>query len=200
VLGNNVKNFVILIPNEAHESINQPKDQYPLVNQPYIPQNAIVNVGTSIVWFNSDVDHERTITVTEGNSYPSTETDNNLTAAPIYESGKFEYNTAILSSAFNNTGRYTYLEKDVDEDDPSFIMKGTITVINQPESLTSSSALGAFDTVGVLMVPFRDIQTYTSNLHNRGFIIDSTHSFKDLRGGQSGTGDEQTLIVWTTHI
>jgi hypothetical protein len=22
------------------------------------------------------------------------------------------------------------------------------------------------------------------------------HNFQDLRGGQSGTGDEQTLIVW----
>ena len=28
--------------------------------------------------------------------------------------------------------------------------------------------------------------------------IDGTHNFKDLRGGQSGTGDEQTLIIWTT--
>jgi hypothetical protein len=24
----------------------------------------------------------------------------------------------------------------------------------------------------------------------------STYNFKDLRGGQGGTGDEQTLIVW----
>ena len=30
VLGNNVKNLVILIPNEAHESTNQPRDQYHL--------------------------------------------------------------------------------------------------------------------------------------------------------------------------
>ena len=47
VLGNNVKNLVVLIPNEAHESTNQPRDQYPLANQPYLPQNAIVNVGTA---------------------------------------------------------------------------------------------------------------------------------------------------------
>jgi hypothetical protein len=145
------------------------------------------------------VDHERTITVTEGNSLPSTETDNNLAAAPIYESEKFDYNTAIISSSnFNNTGTYTYFEKDVNEDDPSFVMNGTITVINQPESLTSS-VLGPVDTVGVLMVPFQDLQTYTSDLHNRGFTIDSTHNFKDLRGGQSGTGDEQAVIVWTTY-
>jgi len=197
VLGNNVKNLVILIPNEAHESTNQPRDQYPLANQPYLPQNAIVNVGTVVTWFNGDVDHERTLTVAQGNSIPSTETDT-LTAAPMYESGKFEYDTAITSSDFNDTGTYTYFEKDVNEDDPGFVMNGTITVINQPESLTSTSAVGTIDTVGVLMVPSQGIQTYTSDLHNRGFAIDSTHNFKDLRGGQSGTGDEQTLIVWTT--
>ena len=60
------------------------------------------------------------------------------------------------------------------------------------------NTLGSADTVGILMVPTQDIQTYTTDLENRGFNIDSTHNFKDLRGGQSGTGDEQTLIVWTT--
>ena len=54
------------------------------------------------------------------------------------------------------------------------------------------------DTVGVLMVPTQDIQTHTTDLEGRGFDIDSTSNFKDLRGGQSGTGDEQTLIVWTS--
>jgi hypothetical protein len=50
----------------------------------------------------------------------------------------------------------------------------------------------------MLMVPTQDIQTYAADLQNKGFTINSTHNFKDLRGGQSGTGDEQTLIVWTT--
>ena len=192
-----MKNLVILIPNEAHESTNQPRDQYPLANQPYLPQKAVVNVGTVVTWFKGDVDHERTITMAQGNSIPSTETDT-LTAAPIYESSEFEYNTAITSSPFYDTGTYTYFEKDVNEDDPGFVMNGTITVIHQPESLTSSSASGPVDAVGVLMVPSQGIQAYTSDLHNRGFAIDSTHNFKDLRGGQSGAGDEQTLIVWTT--
>jgi plastocyanin len=198
VLGNNVKNLVILIPNEAHESTNQSRDQYPLANQPYLPQNIILNAGTAVTWFNGDVDHERTITAVRGNSIPSSETPTS-TAAPMYESGGFEYNTAVTSLAFNNTGTYTFFEKDVNEDDPAFIMNGTITVINQPElSSSSSSASGTFDTVGVLMVPSPDLQLYTSDLTSRGFGIDSTHNFKDLRGGQSGTGDEQTLIVWTT--
>ena len=25
------------------------------------------------------------------------------------------------------------------------------------------------------------------------------HNFKDLRGGQSDTGDEQTLVIWTSN-
>ena len=36
----NIKHFVILIPDEAHESLNQPKDQYPFINQAYLPQHA----------------------------------------------------------------------------------------------------------------------------------------------------------------
>ena len=31
-----------------------------------------------------------------------------------------------------------------------------------------------------------------------GINVDNTYNFKDLRGGQKGTGDTQTLIVWTT--
>ncbi|MGA6991490.1 MAG: hypothetical protein WBX81_13800, partial [Nitrososphaeraceae archaeon] len=42
-------------------------------------------------------------------------------------------------------------------------------------------------------------QNFYRSYSNRGFAIDSTQNFKDLRGGQSGTGDEQTLIVWTTY-
>ena len=28
--------------------------------------------------------------------------------------------------------------------------------------------------------------------------VDNTYDFKDLKSGQEGTGDIQTLIVWTT--
>src|SRR5262245_3019932 len=65
ILGDNIKNLVILIPNEAHESPNQPKDQLPLANQPYLPQNAVVNGGTTVTWFNGDVDHDRKITISD---------------------------------------------------------------------------------------------------------------------------------------
>ena len=79
-------------------------------------------------------------------------------------------------------------------------MNGNIQVVNQIQSSSSLSdnTQSSRDTVGILMVPTQDIQTYTTDLESKGFAIDSTHNFKDLRGGQSGTGDEQTLIMWTT--
>jgi hypothetical protein len=54
------------------------------------------------------------------------------------------------------------------------------------------------DTAGVLMLPTQDISNYVESLKRKGSTVESTHNFKDLRGGQSGTGDEQTLLVWTT--
>lgn len=45
ILGNNVKNFVIIIPDEAHESLIQRKNQLPLTNQPYFPQHLVTNVA-----------------------------------------------------------------------------------------------------------------------------------------------------------
>jgi hypothetical protein len=46
-LGINVKNVIILIPNEGHESPALPEEQRE-INQPYVPENIIVNHGTKI--------------------------------------------------------------------------------------------------------------------------------------------------------
>ena len=188
-LGDNIKNLVILIPNEAHESTNQPKDQLPLANQPYLPQDAVVNRGTTVTWFSGDVDHDHKITQSGGGESASTG----------FESGDFAFNTPSRSITFNDTGRFNYLEADVNDNDPSFVMNGTINVINQANSLTGTNATaGSPNTVGTLMVPAQDLDQYVSTLTSKGFTIDSTHTFKDLRGGQKGTGPEQTYIVWTT--
>jgi catalase (peroxidase I) len=97
-------------------------------------------------------------------------------------------------------------------------MEGQISVVDQPlpttvtaiadpstQSSTSLSNNTVFnletenqdiDTLGTFMVPTQDIDTYISQLVDRGFVVESTHDFQDLRGGQEGTGDRQTLIVW----
>ena len=66
-LPSDVKNFAILIPNEAHESPLLPKEQR-LINQPYVPQNLVSGANTQIIWFSGDVGHTRKITLTDENS------------------------------------------------------------------------------------------------------------------------------------
>jgi hypothetical protein len=58
----NVKNFVILIPNEGHESPELHPEQR-LINQPYVPQKLIIDSDTNIIWFSGDVGHTRQITL-----------------------------------------------------------------------------------------------------------------------------------------
>lgn len=48
------------------------------------------------------------------------------------------------------------------------------------------------------MVPTQDIDSYIQQITDAGINVDNTYDFKDLRGGQKGTGDMQTLIVWIT--
>jgi hypothetical protein len=183
-LSSNVKNLVVLIPNEGHHGLQADEDRF--LDQPFIPQNAVVNEGTNIVWFNGDVGHDHNLVVT-----------NNLTGESVSETGVFP-EFEVRNVALNGTGNYHYT--DTEDYEEGFVMDGNIRVVDQTQ--TSSSLPGntqdSTDSVGVLMVPTQDIQTYTTDLESRGFTIDSTHNFKDLRGGQSGTGDEQTLIVWTT--
>ena len=193
ILGNNFKNLVVLIPNEGHHGPQADEDRF--LDQPFIPQNAVVNKGTNIVWLNGDVGHDHNLVVT-----------NNSTGGTVHETGVFPQ-FEVRNLALNETGNYHYT--DTEDYEEGFVMSGNIQVVDQSQSSSSTpsspspmslsgNTQSSADTVGVLMVPTQDIQTYTTDLESRGFTIDSTHNFKDLRGGQSGTGDEQTLIVWTT--
>ena len=184
--GDGVQNLFILIPNEGHHGPQADEDRF--LDQPFIPQNVVVNKGTNIVWFNGD-DHNLVVT-------------NNSTGGTVHETGIFPQ-FEVRNIALNETGNYHYT--DTEDYEEGFVMSGNIQVVDQsqasPLSLSATSpgnTQSSSDIVGVLMVPTQDIQTYTSDLESRGFNIDSTHNFKDLRGGQSGTGDEQTLIVWTS--
>ena len=96
---------------------------------------------------------------------------------------------------FNITGDYEYA--DTVEYEEGFGMTGNIIVNGQGSGgqVISSSS---FDIVGALMVPSMMIQEVTDEMRNVGFAIDSMHNFKDLCGGQSDTGDEQVLVIWTS--
>lgn len=185
-----VRNLIILIPNEAHESPSLPKEQR-FIDQSYIPENIEVNEDTTIMWFNGDVGHTHKITLVDGRSNT------------IFDSGVFAFGSVSKSLILNNTGEFTYSESNVNKDDPNFIMQGAITVTeNNNTDLYSGTNLNlgtsgntTVDTIGFLMVPTNELKTHVSNIGNNEVDILDTYTFEDLLGGQKGTGTEQTLLV-----
>ena len=182
VLGSNVKHLVIVIPNEGHHGPGE-EDEARFIAQPFLPQNAIVGPGTQVAWFNGDVGHEHNIVVSDTNG------------AQLFETGEFTELEASTPITFNTTGDFEYA--DTVEYEGGFVMTGNIRVVDQ--GVTATTPTASFDTVGALMVPSMDVQNIAASIKNAGFGIDSMHNFKDLRGGQSDTGDEQTLVIWTAN-
>jgi plastocyanin len=203
VLGKNIKNLVISIPNEGHEDPTVPKDLR-VINQPYIPENAIVNVGTTVTWLNADAGHRHSITLVDNN-----------TKNVVYNSGRFDNFNASKPFTFNNVGAFAYSGPSYDRAVPNYKMNGTITVVNQPlatsfntttSTLASSSSSGAInnnnniDTIATLMVPSKLLSKTISDLKSQGFAIDNQYPFLSLRGGGSAAGGDkqQVLLVLTS--
>jgi len=193
-LGKNIKNLIIEIPNEGHEDPTQPKELR-VVNQPYLPRNAIVNTGTTVTWFNADAGHKHQITLL-----------NNKTQTVVYESGLFDNFAASKPIKFNNTGAFAYSGPSNDKAVPNYKMNGTLTVINQPlsNSFNSTSSTPAtsnnIDTVSTIIVPAKKLDKVSSDLRNQGFGIDNQYPFKSLRGGGGTTGGDknQAMLVLTS--
>ena len=182
ILPGNAKHLVILIPNEGHHGPGE-EDESRFIAQPFVPQNVVINPGTQVIWFNGDVGHEHNIVVTDESN------------SPVFETGEFTELQASRPFMFNNTGDFDYA--DTVEYEEGFVMTGNIIVNGQGSGgqVISSSS---FDTVGALMVPSMMVQDVTDEMRNVGFAINSMHNFKDLRAGQSDTGDEQVLVIWTS--
>ena len=53
-------------------------DEDRFMDQPFIPQNAVLNKGTNVIWLNGDVGHDHGLVVT-----------NNSTGETVYETGVF---------------------------------------------------------------------------------------------------------------
>ncbi|MGD9534508.1 MAG: hypothetical protein AB7V56_12165 [Candidatus Nitrosocosmicus sp.] len=185
--GNNVKTLVILIPNEGHHAAGEDNEAR-FLDQHFVPENAVISTGTTVLWFNGDVGHERTIDVKDANGNS------------VFNTGEITDTQPSESFTFSNPGEYNYEAQG----DPGVTMTGSITVGNIDSAVTPTSSSSAssnssnFDTVGVIMVPTQDIDSYIQQITSAGITVDNTYDFKDLRGGQKGTGDTQTLIVWTT--
>ena len=194
VLGKNIKNLIIEIPNEGHEDPTQPKELR-VVNQPYLPRNAIVNTGTTVTWFNADAGHKHQITLLD-----------NKSGTVVYESGLFDNFAASKPFRPNNTGTFAYSGPSNDKAVPNYKMNGTLTVVNQPlsNSFNSTSPTVAtsnnVDTIGTIIVPAKLLDKVSSDLKGQGFGIDNQYPFKSLRGGGGTTGGDknQVLLVLTS--
>lgn len=183
VLGNDVKNLIILIPDEAHHGNGEAKENR-FIEQSFLPQNAVVNRGTNVIWFSGDVSHEHRIIF---------DNDENL-----FDSGVLTEYSASNPMVFNTIGDFGYYSPDIDQEavQKGFVMRGDVKVIDQPNKLNTNPNANV-ESVGVFMVPTKDIDEYSTDFTEKGFSIESTYSFKDLRGIARDTGSEQTLIVWT---
>ena len=181
---NTVKNFIVLIPNEAHESPLLPKEQR-LINQPYVPQNLVVDPQTNIIWFSGDVGHTRKVTLTDDNS------------KEIFDS-ILKFNSASDPLSINQSGKFKYHEEDANSQDPEFVMEGTITIANSdsPSSINNNvnDTQPNIETMAILMVPTEDIKEHSEIIRENNVDILDQYSFKDLRETGSG-GKNQTLLV-----
>ena len=84
ILGDNIKNLVILIPNEAHEPTNQPKGSVAPCKSTVPSSRCCCNSGNHCYMsFNGDVDHDHKITQSGGGK----------SASAGFESGDFTFNT-----------------------------------------------------------------------------------------------------------
>jgi plastocyanin len=198
VLGKDIKNLIIELPNEGHEMPNAKPRDLRVVNQPYLPQNAVVNVGTTVTWFNADAGHHHQITLVNNNSKNT-----------VYESGLFDNFTASKPIRFNDTGTFAYSGPGFDKGAPNYKMNGTITVVNQPltTSFNSTSATGAApnamsqatpnnsDTITTIIVPANLLDKVVSDLKGQGFGIDNQYPFKSIRGGGGTAGGDKNQVM-----
>jgi plastocyanin len=198
-LGNNVKNLVILVPNEAHEPYSLKEQQ--LINQAFIPQNVRMNVGTTMVFFNADVGHDHREVIVNG-----------LTGSRVFDTRIFSYDdeddnipNSSRNYTFNEIGDFSYYDTVFGKK----VMNGTIETVSSPltqaitmnnndndNSLASYYPQYDFDTVGAFVVPTEMLNKYTRMFENQGLEIYDIHNFRNLMDKDNA---EQSLIVWTSN-
>ncbi len=181
ILPKSVRNFVILIPNEAHESPLLPKEQR-LINQPYVPQHLFAPAKVNLAWFSGDVGHTRKVTLEDQNS------------KKIFDTS-IKFNSISPTVEFNDTGTFSYYENGANKEDLNFVLNGTITINDPQMQLNNNATLDSeYEMMSTLMVPTKDIKKYTQLLDDSKVDILGQESFIDLRETGSG-GANQTLLV-----
>jgi plastocyanin len=177
-LENNIKNLFILIPNEGHHGPAE-DDEARYLDQSFVPEDLVLSRGTNVVWFNGDVGHEHDIVVSSDKG----------SSSPIYRTGQFSEFEA-RNYTFNEIGHFPYA--DTVEYENGYVMRGNISVIDEDTLSQKQTSEGNSTTIGLLMIPTEAVTQHIQDLQNSNFLVDSMHTFPDLRDG-----NEQTLIVWT---
>src|ERR671918_1142465 len=199
--------IMVLIPNEAHESLKDESQKLITDHNPYfIPTNLIIPHGTAISFINADAPWD---------------TPNPHTIYIKDSSGKTVYSTDVLQYTNSSepkvldVGKYTMIDSENE------FMKGTITVTTAQKPISSSSSnSGSSLIVGGFYTPTNQVENkedndgvfhpgwlnyYKEEFPKNGFNILSQYNFNYAicdycPGGywpDNKSGDH-TLIIYTT--
>lgn len=182
VLEKNIKNLVILIPNEAHHG-PQEDEESRFIEHPFLPVMAVVNVGTTVSWFNGDSGHEHQIIIHHMNGQG---------LSPVSVTNSFPSHEGSKPVTFDSLGQFEYADSRKGQN--GFRMRGKISVVNHRHPIPSVTPI---DTIGMIMVPAENVHEYMAVLKDKRFLVYSVHNFKNL-SGPSRVGDTQALLLWGT--
>ena len=109
----------------------------------------------------------------------------------VYSSGKFDFDTVSIPLVLNKTRKFIYFEANVNVDDPKFVMERTVTIKETISALQNITS----DAVGFFMIPERGSNKHISDLTGNRIEVLDKFIFKDLHGGQKGTGTNEILLL-----
>jgi plastocyanin len=198
-LPQNTGSFIILIPNEAHESWHDEKHKLLTDKNPYyIPTNLIIPKGTTISFLNADAPWDT--------PHPHTINVKDSSGNVVYSTGKMEYGDSSDSKILP-VGNYSIV------DSRYHWMKGSITVKDQ-NSTGTSVVVGGFYTPTEQVEDKRDndgkmhpgsLNYYRTQFSKNGLKILSEYDFNytacDYCKGKywpDNKTDKHTLIIFST--
>jgi plastocyanin len=157
----------------------------------FLPSNATVVSGTTVVVLNADVNATHTITMSGGEANESTE------AVP------YQNLTAFL---LNETGQYTFTDRATQ-------INATVDVVENTSATDDPVTNEVRSAVGLFVAPSSAKSEFEGHLNNLGFNAVSTFNFSGTQdaattgtasanasAGNTTTSGEMTLFVWTQQV
>lgn len=162
-----VTNLVILMPDQT------------VINRPFIPQDATIVEGTTVIWINGQMDTVLGITV------------QNEDKEEIFSNTTIPYKNGT-SFTFEEDGTYSY------SDSQNPLARGTINVIGQDEAQDILETNSTTPTVGVFAAPAEEDGYFQEHLNRLGFNIKSSYEFEKegTAGGEDNGNDNNERIFY----